>query len=198
MALDGLNAAAAAAILNQAGVDQATKTRGVIVSAFVPGVLGLAVPFVLARNAKPSDPAGGNRVQVPDVSSEGLSESEATRELAARRLRVKKVVKVYGDDNTAGTVIGQQPAAEDIVALDLTVTLTVNVGAVPPEGRDLTRKLGRAEAVVIMERIDDMEANLKGYMEGRLKHEMAMALREEVINPYRARTSSDDKDDRGA
>src|SRR5215475_5543762 len=96
MALDGLNAAAAAAILTQAKVDSATRTRGVIVSAFVPGPLGLAVPVIMARNASRTGGGGGagggggstepELVVVPDVSTGRLSASEATDKLKARRL----------------------------------------------------------------------------------------------------------------
>jgi hypothetical protein len=151
MPLDGLNAAAAAAILNQAGVDQATKTRGVIVSAFVPGPLGLAVPALLARNA-PSEGGGGAQVrrrigsvQVPNVI--GQPADAATTSLKNSRLVAIQRLS-YGSDADAGKVVEQQPPAGRTVALDSRVIVIVGAGSLPPPAptdadleKDITDKI---------------------------------------------------------
>src|SRR5438876_10284348 len=104
MPLDGLNAAAAVAILNQPKIDKATRTRGVILSAFVPGPLGLAVPVILARNARKSGGGGvvpptpaPDQVVVPDVSStRELTVKQATEKLTSFR-HVAGEVETYGE-----------------------------------------------------------------------------------------------------
>jgi len=160
MALDGLNAAAAAAILSQAKVDSATKTRGVIVSAFVPGPLGLAVPVIMARNARRLGGAGGggvggggtpetNLVMVPDVVTGHLKASAVTDMLTAKRL-VADPEPTFGDDADIGFVVAQDPPAATRVPLDSEVTIFVGAGKPPPDtttdtdlDTDLTNKINR-------------------------------------------------------
>src|SRR3954454_21963300 len=100
MALNGLNAAAAVAILNNARVDDETRTRGVILAAFVPGPLGLAVPFVLAQQAGASvtgtdgTDTDVRESVVPEVV--GLSPEDAKDKLNRAGL-VAVVVKVFSE-----------------------------------------------------------------------------------------------------
>src|SRR5215469_14989264 len=100
MALDGLNAAAAAAILNNAGVDDETRTRGVVLSAFVPGPLGLAVPLILAQQNPAQGGGGGvpaalppptDVVVVPDVSTAHPAVDAAEKLLMNRRLIPRRI-----------------------------------------------------------------------------------------------------------
>jgi hypothetical protein len=76
LALDGFNAAAAALILNKPEVTPATRTQGVALAAIARGAVGLAVPFVLARNAK-TDTGGiaPGREGVPDVVGEQVHDA---------------------------------------------------------------------------------------------------------------------------
>ena len=158
MALDSLNAAAAAAILSQAKVDSATKTRGVIVSAFVPGPLGVAVRVIMARNARSLGGAGGgggggtpgtNLVMVPDVVTGHIKAGAATDMLTAKRL-VADPEPTFGDDADIGFVVAQDPPAATRVPLDSEVTIFVGAGKPPPDttdtdlDTDLTNKINQA------------------------------------------------------
>lgn len=178
MALDGLNAAAAAAILTQAKVDSATRTRGVIVSAFVPGPLGLAVPVIMARNASRSSGGTGggggttttpDRVVVPDVSTGRLSVDQATQQLKSLRLAADPRSS-YGADADKNVVIGQHPEAGRRVPLDSQVTIYVGAGAPPSDDstesdldKDLTakmNKLAQDSTQAISAKLDNMQTAL--------------------------------------
>jgi PASTA domain len=178
MALDGLNAAAAAAILNQAKVDSATRTRGVIVSAFVPGPLGLAVPVIMARNAAKMRGAGGGgggtttepgRVVVPNISTGRLTVDQATARLKGLRL-VADPEPSYGDDADKNVVIGQHPEAGRRVPLDSQVTIYVGAGVPPADtttesdlDKDLTakmNKLAQDSTQAITAKLDSMQTAL--------------------------------------
>src|ERR1700730_3301816 len=157
MALDGLNAAAAAAILTNAGVDSETKTRGVIVSAFVPCPLGLAVPLILAQQ-NPAQGGGGSvpalpppdNVVVPDVSSAHQAVADAMAALKKDRLVRVQMAAFY--DVAPDHVVSQDPPAGRLVRLDSAVSIVVSAGAPPaqdaPPGdidADLTKKIDEAE-----------------------------------------------------
>ena len=139
MALDGLNAAAAAAILNDPKIDGATRTQGVVVSALVPGVLGLAVPLVLAQNSgvtlggsgagSGGGAAASNTTTVPPVT--GISSDDAQKRLAGDRLTAV-LTSVYSAEAKETMVVAQSPAAGTPVPLNSAVTLSVSIGPPPP------------------------------------------------------------------
>jgi len=170
MALDGLNAAAAAAILNNAGVDDETRTRGVILSAFVPGPLGLAVPLILAQQNPAQGGLGGvpalpapNDVVVPDVLNEPVDDAMA----ALMKDRLVPVQRSTYSDANAGTVVKQEPEVDTIVSLGSRVTVWVSAGP-PPAGdvppgdidADLTDKINAAEEK-LEGKIDDVNTALE-------------------------------------
>jgi len=182
MALDGLNAAAAAAILNQAKVDPATKTRGVIVSAFVPGPLGLAVPVIMARNAAKRRGGGSGTggttdskpapslVTVPDVSAGRLSAKDASARLRTFRL-VAIEAQTYGDDADQSIVVGQDPQPGALVPLDSEVTVFIGAGVPPPDtedqdlDQDLTNKMNKLaqdSTKLISDKLDAIQQTLSG------------------------------------
>jgi len=160
MALDGLNAAAAAAILNDADPD--TRTQGVVVSALVPGVLGIAVPLVLAQQEglvggaapRPAPVArrGPSPVVVPNVV--GMTQVAAGTSITGDRLEMR-VLEAASNEVAKGQVVDQDPPASRVVREGTTVTITVSSG--PPEpgdepadiDADLTAKLKKMEADLV-------------------------------------------------
>jgi PASTA domain-containing protein len=75
------------------------------------------------------------RVQVPNVLT--YTEQQARDKLAANNLRVEKVEKVNGDEETMGTITAQDPVANTVVLTYSKVTITLNEGpktATIPEG----------------------------------------------------------------
>jgi hypothetical protein len=169
MALDGLNAAAAAAILNQADVDQATKTRGVIVAAFVPGPLGLAVPVILARNATSEAGEVGPRSEaVPRVVGEQVH--RAIDLLMEKKFDVV-VDQGYSDKANAGYVYMQRPEEGKKAKPGTAITIFVNDGEPSSKitKKDLLKKLGNLQTVLV-DTIDEAEARIEHRLEARLKH----------------------------
>jgi hypothetical protein len=139
LALDGLNATAAVAILNQANVDSATKFRGVVLAAAVRGPLGLAVPVIMARKARRIPGGGGgttstlNQVMVPDVSSkQDLKVDDAIKKLGVSDL-VADQEHTFGPDLLKDRVVDQDPEAGARVPLHSKVTIVVCDGARPPD-----------------------------------------------------------------
>jgi hypothetical protein len=159
MALDALNAAAAAVVLNNA--DANTRTQGVVVAALCPGALGLAVPLVMAQQgglgaAAPRAAAGPRLVAVPDVSNAANPDAADAR-LTADGLAPRRVL-VYSNEIAQNTIISQDPAPNSIVRVGSTVTVRVSQGVLPqPPAQvdvdaDLTNKINAAR--------DDIEAKM--------------------------------------
>jgi serine/threonine-protein kinase len=87
------------------------------------------------------------RVEVPNVVT--YTEQQARDQLAARNLKVE-IERQNGDEETEGTITGQDPVAGTQVVVDSTVTLTLNEGpktAVIPDN-------------LIGKDVDDVEQNL--------------------------------------
>jgi hypothetical protein len=160
MALDGLNAAVAAAILNKAQPD--VRTRGVVLAAFVPGALGLALPFVLSRQSDPGTPTPTpvpttEGVIVPDISSTRMDVKSATARLELAGLVVAPAVRAFSLDLTRDQVISQNPSAGTAVTLGSTVTLTVSDGPLPPKA-----VLVDIDAAALTTKIQAVQTDLDG------------------------------------
>jgi hypothetical protein len=90
----------------------------------------------------------GKRVQVPNVLT--YTEQQARDKLAANNLRVEKVKKVNGDEETKGTITAQDPVAYTVALTNSTVSITVNEGP----------KTGTIPAGLVGQDIKDVEAAL--------------------------------------
>jgi eukaryotic-like serine/threonine-protein kinase len=102
----------------------------ILITALIVAALGLG-GWALYRVL---NPASAETVQVPAVI--GFTEEDARNQLAANNLGVE-VIKENGDEETKGRVTAQDPAAEAVVPINSTVTITVNDGpktATIPDG----------------------------------------------------------------
>jgi serine/threonine-protein kinase len=93
----------------------------ILIGALIVVALGLG-GWALYRMLSPSTP---QTVAVPNVV--GYTEAQATEQLTGRNLQVE-VTKVNGDEESKGTVTDQNPAANAVVPVTSTVTITVNEG----------------------------------------------------------------------
>ena len=174
MVLDGVNAAVAVTVLNKPDIPPAVRTRGIVLAAFVPGILGMALPFVLARQSSGGQ-SGGNSggtkssggaedVFVPDVSGMHLDRAAAVLLLAKADLVPGTDVHAFSVDVDPNKVITQDPAAGTRVNLGSAVTLTVSDGQPPPRpapvdiDADLTAKI-QAVRTDLDARMDKLQAN---------------------------------------
>jgi hypothetical protein len=158
MPLDALNAAAAAVVLQDA--DPGTRTEGVVVAALCPGVLGLAVPLVLAQQGGLGQGGGGGGggggpqlVAVPDVTA------AANGDAADATLKgdgfVPNRVPVFSNEIAQGTIISQDPPAKAIARLGSTVTYRISQGQVPPEDAPIDAKAVKADLDAQMKTVND-------------------------------------------
>jgi serine/threonine-protein kinase len=95
----------------------------ILIGALIVLALGLG-GWGLYRMFNPANPPV-EKVAVPGVT--GFNEQQARDQLTAAKLQVN-VEKVNGDEGTQGTVTAQEPVGGTEVAVDSTVTITVNEG----------------------------------------------------------------------
>ena len=145
-----LNAVASLLVLQKSNVPRSERGALTAVSAFTPGILGLAVPFVAAGAAKrgkgvfgrhrhllsaasasSGGPAAGvshqHPVEVPCVL--GSTWAEAQSALALLDLSPMQV-SVYSQEQI-NIVISQSPREHQLVPLNTPVTLGVSIGPPP-------------------------------------------------------------------
>jgi beta-lactam-binding protein with PASTA domain/tRNA A-37 threonylcarbamoyl transferase component Bud32 len=93
----------------------------ILIGALIVLALGLG-GYALYRMLSPDTV---QTVAVPNVV--GYTEAQATEQLTGRNLQVE-VTKVNGDEESKGTITEQNPAANAVVPVNSTVTITVNEG----------------------------------------------------------------------
>ena len=93
----------------------------ILIGALIVLALGLG-GYALYRMLSPDTV---QTVAVPNVV--GYTEAQATEQLTGRNLQVE-VTKVNGDEESKGTVTEQNPAADVVVQVNSTVTITLNEG----------------------------------------------------------------------
>ena len=93
----------------------------ILIGALIVLALGLG-GYALYRMLSPDTV---QTVAVPNVV--GYTEAQATEQLTGRNLQVE-VTKVNGDEESKGTVTEQNPAADAVVQVNSTVTITLNEG----------------------------------------------------------------------
>lgn len=156
MALDNTNLLLSLAILQSQGVEKSKMVAASFGAAMIPGMMGLALPLIVARNAAANgsgnaEPAGGTAIDavgvpvqttVPDVV--GMTELEAVSTI--RKAGLNPVVsRAYfsasGDTRVSipvkGTVAIQAPEAEfEWVDTGSDVEIEISLGPVPVEMDD--------------------------------------------------------------
>jgi hypothetical protein len=155
---DPLNAIASLLVLQKSRVPTNERAALTALSAFTPGLLGLAVPFVAASAASkgrggslwnpgeaaapgddPGADAGPTRVTVPDVVGATTANPNPSFDTAKETLQTWDLVaaraEVYSD-KPDGTLLSQSPAAGKTVPLYSTVTVAVSKQGPPPPPSD--------------------------------------------------------------
>ncbi len=152
-----LNTAAAATILNKSNVDPSLRVGAIAIAATTRGVLGLALPLILARNAQSAAAAGGSAAAGGEASgaaagsgpapapAPALTEvpnlAKANKELkpleaASAILELNGLVAVptltYSDSGK-DLIVGQDPHHGHFVAPGSGVRVYVSAGIAPVE-----------------------------------------------------------------
>ncbi|AUT64948.1 PASTA domain-containing protein [Paraburkholderia terrae] len=114
--MEVLNIALALAVANRFNFSPSDRTRCAAASAIVPGVLGLAIPFVMASRDGGLMSVGGDAkvaeatdAKVPDLA--GLSFEQAAFKLKGFDLVAVRADVLSEDDDDGKTVVGQRPEA---------------------------------------------------------------------------------------
>ncbi|AUT75537.1 hypothetical protein C2L64_44980 [Paraburkholderia hospita] len=153
----GIQAVAAAAILNHKGISGDDKLRGIACAAIVPGVLGLAVPLIIAQQQKKkliAAPVIEVAATVEDVSVPNVYGATADEAVAKLKKLGLTVIQAHAvaDPSLANTVVKQVPHRDMIVPPGSEVTITIGDEPPPMEvpvddvDADLTKKLNAAVA----------------------------------------------------
>jgi eukaryotic-like serine/threonine-protein kinase len=149
MALDTLNAIGAFAILNPRPIDAGQKVVGIAGAALLPGIVGLAVPLIIAQRAG-STGIGQGKVAVPDLR--GNAQADATNKLQQLQLTAQ-VSNAASLDAEKGDVVAQSPAAGTLLNSGATVAIVIGSG-VAQSGQSVVPDLSGASK-------DDAERQLK-------------------------------------
>jgi hypothetical protein len=168
MGLSALNPVAAALILKDS--DRNTRVEGVVASAVVPGVLGLAVPLVLRQKQRASltstavalpgraqvaIPAQPNVVVVPDVTNDTLA--DAVNKLTADNLKYERI-DALSAEVVKDEVAAQHPRPGATVPVGSIVRLTVSVGpAIAQAVTDVDARLKQIDSD-----LQDVKSGLEG------------------------------------
>jgi eukaryotic-like serine/threonine-protein kinase len=150
MALDAVNAIGAFAILNPRPLDAQQKIVGVAGAALLPGIIGLAVPLIIASRAGGQTSTGQGQVVVPDLA--GKTQADASSKLAQLELN-PTISGAISLDEQKGLVVDQTPAAGTLVNPKSGVALVIGSG-VAQSGQSVVPDLNGSTK-------DDAERQLK-------------------------------------
>jgi hypothetical protein len=153
MPFEIINFAAAQAILRNQNVDPGTATRSSLAAGLLPGVVGLALPLIIARNnqqPRAAENGGGmsKLTKVPDVTA--AENFEAARELLSDAGLAARRELAFDPDHPKGTVVAQDPEAGSYAPLQSEVKVVVSNGPRPLPDDDVGNLIVArvAEAVV--------------------------------------------------
>jgi PASTA domain len=138
MPLNATNAIGALAILGPKPIDNRQKVLGTVGAALLPGIVGLAVPLIIAQRAKGQSGPGTGKgqsgpgtesVAVPDL----VKESQADAITSLNQLQLKANVKTAtSTDAQKNDVVAQNPSTGTLVSPGETVTIVVGTGLAQP------------------------------------------------------------------
>src|SRR5258708_6433875 len=137
MPLDGTNTICALAILGPRQIDKKQKVLGIVAAGLVPGIVGLAVPLIIAQRSKGQRGPGTGVVVgtgvaqptqsvVPDLTGESIDDAAAT--LKKVQLTLGDVTNALSTDDEKDKVVTQDPEAEKVVAIGSPVSVVVGSG----------------------------------------------------------------------
>src|ERR1700730_5142472 len=149
MALDAINAIGALAILGPRPIDNRQKVLGTVGAALLPGIVGLAVPLIIAQRTTGQSGPGTGLVAVPDLV--GSDQAAAITSLNQLQLKAK-VNTATSTDAQKNKDVTQDPLTGTLVSLGATVTIVVGTGVAQPTQSLVPDLTG--------ESIDDVEATL--------------------------------------
>jgi beta-lactam-binding protein with PASTA domain len=129
MALDAINAIGALVILRRRKIDTQQRVFGTVGAALLPGIVGLAVPLIIAQQTKGQQSPAKNLVAVPDLANS----DQAAAVASLNQLQLKmQVITVTSADAQKGKVIAQDSPKGTLLSPGATVTITVGAGVARP------------------------------------------------------------------
>lgn len=144
MPIDSTNLFVSLAILQNRGVARDKMLAASVGAALIPGLMGLVLPLVVARNegrsgagtGSGSDP--GTLTAVPPVigKTQADAETSLTESLLVPVVQSSFIVDSSDNPATEGIVVDQDPAADEYVQTGSKVTIIVSLGSPPSAPAD--------------------------------------------------------------
>jgi hypothetical protein len=129
MALDAINAIGALVILGRKPIPREQRVFGTVGAALLPGIVGLAVPLIIAQRTTgqvvPGPGPGSGSVAVPDL----VGRDQAAAVTSLNQLQLKATVSTAtSTDAQKNDVVAQDPLAGTLVSPGATVSIVVGTG----------------------------------------------------------------------